>query len=109
MFEEWYICQNCGAESDEELEFQTDVDNCIDTDNMTCESCYDDINEEAKQDEGIKVFAEIKNESEIWKEDFMCVSLETAESEIKSTIEGFNDTLRKGEVKREFVKIVDGE
>lgn len=36
----------CGKESTEEKEFQTDFDNCIDEDSMTCEDCYDEMNED---------------------------------------------------------------
>jgi hypothetical protein len=38
------ICQHCGLESSKDEDFQTDIDACLDSEEMTCESCYDDFN-----------------------------------------------------------------
>ncbi len=43
--EEVYVCQFCGKQSTEEKDFQTDVDSDGDNDGMTCEQCYDGMNE----------------------------------------------------------------
>lgn len=34
----------CGKQSTEEKEFKTDVDQVVDFEEMTCEACYDEIN-----------------------------------------------------------------
>jgi protein-arginine kinase activator protein McsA len=42
--DEVYVCQTCGLESTEDTDFKTDLNNTVDIDDMTCESCYDDFN-----------------------------------------------------------------
>lgn len=41
---EYFTCCNCGEEQ-EEKEFVTDISICQPEDEMTCESCYDKMNE----------------------------------------------------------------
>lgn len=42
---ELYTCSSCGVESEEYLDFETDLDNNIDLDELTCEGCYGDIDQ----------------------------------------------------------------
>ncbi len=105
--EEEYTCVHCDLITEDEDEFVTDIDANVDPDEMTCESCYDDMNVKPEPKfEGVKVYAEIKDATHSWQEYFKCESAETAEEEIKVTIDWFNGHLREGEIKREFVKII---
>lgn len=40
MNQKIYTCQNCGLENSDEVYFKTDIDNCVDENEMTCEVCY---------------------------------------------------------------------
>lgn len=51
-------------------------------------------------------YAKVKNENHQWDEDFDVTSEETAETEVKETIEFFNDTLKPGELPRTFVELI---
>ncbi len=43
--EEIHTCQNCGKQSQDEIDFLTDVDMLMGDDEMTCEECYEKINQ----------------------------------------------------------------
>lgn len=53
----------------------------------------------------MKKFAVIKNQSNTWVEDFEVSSDESAKKEIQETVDYFNNTLKKGESKRELVSM----
>lgn len=42
--EEIYECQMCGEEKTED-NFVSDLDRCMGENELTCESCYDEMNE----------------------------------------------------------------
>ena len=44
--EDFYVCSRCGNSTDDEVEFQTSLDNDTAPDDLICEYCYDDMNEE---------------------------------------------------------------
>ncbi len=55
----------------------------------------------------MKIKAKIKDASFSWDEEFECSSKENAIVEIKETINHFNSTLRKHDIPREFVELLD--
>ena len=42
---ELYSCSSCGNESENDDDFKTDLDQEVDRDEMVCENCYDQMNE----------------------------------------------------------------
>jgi len=38
-----YTCVKCGNKTDDEVEFETDIENEVDEDEMVCENCYDGV------------------------------------------------------------------